>query len=81
MAEIPLQTKQTATVSLPLGNAWQAGRDQEKKKKEKKVFALWGIEQEMCTSHFSHDITIHTTQEHSKMNRNIFNQLNVFFLK
>lgn len=36
MAEIPLQTKQTATVSLPLGNVWQAGRDQESFKKKKK---------------------------------------------
>lgn len=54
---------------------------QKKKKRYLKVFALWGIEREMCTSHFSHDITLHTTQEHSKVNRNIFNQLNVFFLK
>lgn len=85
MAEIPLQTEQTATVSLAPGNVWQVGRDQESFKKKKKrylkVFALWGIEREMCTSHFSHDITLHTTQEHSKVNRNIFNQLNVFFLK
>lgn len=42
MAEIPLQTKQTATVSLPLGNAWQAGRDQEKKKKRKKGICTLG---------------------------------------
>lgn len=39
MAEIPLQTEQTATVSLAPGNVWQVGRDQESfKKKKKKVF-------------------------------------------